>query len=82
MRSYHIHIRIDALLEIDEETFKKEWQKVFLKEDKTQYTWKNFRKELLKLKEKDYKLIPGFGCNNFDPFEKGCLGHNNQQEVK
>jgi hypothetical protein len=33
------------------------------------------KKELLRLKAKGHTLIPAEGCDNFDPFEHGCLGH-------
>ena len=41
---------------------------------------KQARFELQDLKDKGHKLIPSSGCDNFDPFEHGCLGHTDDGE--
>lgn len=43
-------------------------------------TDKEVRKELAELIAKGHKYLPSSECDNFDPFEKGCLGHKCEAE--
>jgi len=42
---------------------------------------KEARAELQRLQALGHKLIPSSKCDNFDPFEKGCLGHEIEEEA-
>lgn len=38
------------------------------------------RRQLKDLASKGHQVIPSQGCDNFDPFEHGCLGHTETGE--
>jgi hypothetical protein len=78
-QSFHISQNIAGALAYSDKDFIETFDGVF-SDDNGRPLPATEAKELLKQElAEGHKLIRSVGCDNFDPFEHGCLGHNHPE---
>lgn len=78
-RSYHVHINVKGILQMNLKEFHQKYHGVFSSSDGIILSDEQARTALLIELEKGHRVIPCGPCDNFD-YEKGCQGHDHPDE--